>query len=512
MGGYGAMKLAMKHPDLFGAVAAHGAFLYFEGLKPIILSSIDENPDGMTGPSPDKIATSMSYAAAAAFSPNAENPPFYVDLAFEYPSGEIIGEVWDRWLEHDPFTILPAYSDNLASLRGIYFEAGDKYEYGFNYHAEVFHEALDAVGIEHEYEIFDGGHSDIFYDRLPFSLSFLSDVLVTEAEAVTLRRFEIYNQRDFDALDDIFTVDSYDHDPISGDAIGLEARKGLAVDFAATYPDSHWIVDDIVAAGDFVAARGSITGGTLEDTPWVVTLINIDRFVDGKIAETWTNADMLGAAEQGGDMPMTRESYEWGEPSEITGDPGNPETNIEIIRRVIEEIWNQGNMAVVDELVHPGYILNEPGMVRVGIDLLKGGVIGYHAALPDFHISVDEIFAEGDKVVVRWTATGKHTGIPLTGFPTTGKSVAFSVININRIADGKLVESWWCMDRLSLLMQLMSATPEETNKAVRTRLYEEINKHNLDIFDEIYADDYVGDLGVVENKEVVRQTFTVYMT
>ena len=61
MGGYGAMKLAMKHPDLFGAVAAHGAFLYFEGLKPIVLSAIEENPDGMTGPSADKIATSPIF-------------------------------------------------------------------------------------------------------------------------------------------------------------------------------------------------------------------------------------------------------------------------------------------------------------------------------------------------------------------------------------------------------------------------------------------------------------------
>ena len=805
MGGYGAMKLAMKHPDVFGTVAAHVPFLYFEGLKPIILSSIGENPNGMTGPSPDKIATSMSYAAAAAFSPNAENPPFYVDLAFEYPSGEIIDEVWDRWLEHDPFTMLPTYSDNLASLRGIYFEAADKDDYGFNYHADAFHQALDAVGIGHEYVIFDGGHSDTFYDRLPFSLSFLSDKLVSDADleankavrrrlyeevwnqgnldvideiyapehtygiygsaevfkqyvmmtraafpdvhitindeiaqgdlvatmvtatgthtgefmgipptgvvgartgiaiarvvdgkinmvwenhdelgmmqmlgvitpgrpspenytwgapsqvtgdpgdpeinkafvidsiervwnqqnlnavdetfspdfvahtpveinspwvgtevtkevvtayltafpdlhvtnnvvfaegdkvvvhwtttathggelmgipptgkqvtftgttiyrmadgkivenwwawdalglmqqlqqavvaqgnkAVTLKRYESYNQRNLDALDEVFTVDSYDHDQIGGDANGLEERKAFMAGFLATYPDAHWTVDDVVAGGNFVAGRITITG-TSEDIPFVVTGIAIDRFIDGKIAETWTSADYLGAAEQGGDMPRMRESYEWGEPSEVTGDPGNPEANMEIIRRVIEEIWNQGNMAVADELIHPDYIHNEPGMVRVGIDLFKGGVIEYRSAFPDLRVSIDKIFAEDDKVVASWTFTGTHTGTPFKGFPTTGKSVGVQGVNINRIADGKLVESWWCVDRLSLLMQLMSATPEEINKAVRTRLYEEINKHNLDIFDEVYADDYVGDLGVVENKEVTKQSFAAY--
>jgi len=803
MGGYGAMKLAMKHPDVFGTVAAHVPFLYFEGLKPIILSSIEENPDGMTGPSPDKIATSMSYAASAAFSPNAENPPFYVDLAFEYPSGEIIDEVWDRWLEHDPFTTLPAYSDNLASLRGIYFEAADKDDYGFNYHADAFHQALDAVGIKHEYVIFDGGHSDTFYDRLPFSLSFLSDKLVSDADleankavrrrlyeevwnqgnldvideiyapehtygiygsaegfkqyvmitraafpdlhitindeiaqgdlvatrvtaagthtgefmgipptgvvgvrtgiaiarvvdgkinmvwenhdelgmmqqlgvipptrdgyawyepsevmgepgdpetnkaivrriideiwlqgnlqladelihpdhhfneapggpsswgidaykenialwnsilsdmhinidallaegdkvaihvtntgthtgtlfgmpatmkqiefsltaimhiadgkivetwmvkdslgiveqiqqppksdtdankAVTLKRYESYNQRNLDALDEIFTVDSYDHDQIGGDANGLEERKAFMAGFLATYPDAHWTVDDVVAGGDFVAGRITITG-TSEDIPFVATGIAIDRFVDSKIAETWTHADYLGAAEQGGDMPKMRDSYEWGEPSDVTGDPGAPEANMEIIRRAIEEIWNQGNTAVADELFHPDYIYNEPGMVRIGVDLLKDAVIEYRSAFPDLHVSIDQIFAEDDKVVASWTFTGIHTGTPFKGIPTTGKSFGVQGVNINRIADGKIVESWWCIDRLSLLMQLMSATPEEINKAVRTRLYEEINKHNLDIFDEIYADDYVGDLGVVENKEVTKQTFAAY--
>ena len=516
MGGYGAMKLAMKHPDLFGAVAAHGPFLYFEGLKPIVALAFEENPDGMTGPSVDKIATSMTYAASAAFSPNTENPPFYVDLPFEYPSPEIIGEVWDRWLEHDPFTMLPTYGDNLASLRGIYFEAGDKDEYGFNYHVEAFHEALTAVGIEHEYVIFDGGHSDTLYDRLPISLSFLSDKLVSDADleankAVSLRRFELYNQRNIDALDEIFTVDSVDHDPTTGDTVGLEARKQVAAGLIATYPDVHWTVDDQVAQGDLVAT--SITlNGTLPETelPWTVTGIAIDRFVDGKIAETWTHADYLGAAEQTGEMPRMRDSYEWGEPSDVTGDPGNPTTNIEIIRRVIEEIWNQGNTAVSDELVHPDYIYNEPGNVRIGIDLFKDSVIEYRSAFPDLHVSIDKIFAEDDKVVASWTFTGTHTGTPFKGFPTTGKSFGVQGININRIADGKLVESWWCVDHLSLLMLLSSATTEEINKAVRTRLYEEINKHNLDIIDEVYADDYVGDLGVVENKEVAKQTFTAY--
>jgi pimeloyl-ACP methyl ester carboxylesterase len=112
MGGYGAMKLAMKHPAVFGAVAAHGAEpLAVELRKPAIPIVLEENPDGLVGPNleisaanQERFLTSLFYSSSAAFSPNLENPPFFVDLPFEYPSGAIIDEVWEKWLAHDPLT------------------------------------------------------------------------------------------------------------------------------------------------------------------------------------------------------------------------------------------------------------------------------------------------------------------------------------------------------------------------------------------------------------------------
>ncbi|MBI1926330.1 CHRD domain-containing protein [Candidatus Poribacteria bacterium] len=190
MGGYGAMKLAMKHPDVFGAVASHGGVLSVETfVKPTIAIAIEENPDGLIGPNlelsgvnQERLVTTLFYTVGAAFSPNLENPPFFVDLPFEYPSGAIIDEVLEKWLAHDPLTMLETYGGNLASLRGVYFDAGNQDEFLANFQAEVFHQALTEAGIAHEYQTYDGGHFNRMFERLAISLSFLSDALVAEVE------------------------------------------------------------------------------------------------------------------------------------------------------------------------------------------------------------------------------------------------------------------------------------------------------------------------------------------
>ena len=177
MGGYGAMKLAMKHPDVFGAVASHGGALYLEVLKALMPAVIEENPAGITGPAPDKPMTSVCYSMSAAFSPNLANPPFFVDLPFEYPSPEIIDEVWDRFMEHDVLTLLGTYGANVSSLRGIYVDVGAQDEFAANFQQDAFHQALDAAGIVHECEIYSGTHYDKLFERLTISLKFLSDAL-----------------------------------------------------------------------------------------------------------------------------------------------------------------------------------------------------------------------------------------------------------------------------------------------------------------------------------------------
>lgn len=179
MGGYAAMYLTMRHPDVFGAVASHSGTLMTAGLLPGMQPiAVAENPEGLTlmGPDPAKPWTSMLYLFSAAFSPNLDNPPFYVDIPFD-ENVQIREDVAQRWAAYDLLQIFPDHVSDLASLRGIYLDAGDKDELNEQLIAQAFSEALSAAGIEHQLEIFDGAHMDNLYTQLAVSLSYLSDAL-----------------------------------------------------------------------------------------------------------------------------------------------------------------------------------------------------------------------------------------------------------------------------------------------------------------------------------------------
>jgi enterochelin esterase-like enzyme len=174
-GGYGAFKLAMKHPDKFCAMASHGAPLVFESLKAFAPSIMAENPDGLFGSDlGNKPMTSVVFTMAAAWSPNLFNPPFFIDFPFEYPTGNAIESVWDKWLEHDPFTMLDTYGANLKSLKGVYLDSGKQDEFGFWLAYDFFNQKLNAFGVNYTYELFDGGHFDQMFSRLEVSLKFCS--------------------------------------------------------------------------------------------------------------------------------------------------------------------------------------------------------------------------------------------------------------------------------------------------------------------------------------------------
>lgn len=176
-GGYAAFLFGMKHPDVFGTVASHSGMIVLD--LPLSMGSvlIAENPNGFTGPDPTKIFTSAAYAMSSAWSPNLNNPPFFVDFPFEYPSGDINESVRERWLENDPFTLLDTYANNFRSLNGIYFDCGSYDELNICAANDYMKQKLDAYGINYTYEGFDGGHFSNIFSRLEKSLSFCSNTL-----------------------------------------------------------------------------------------------------------------------------------------------------------------------------------------------------------------------------------------------------------------------------------------------------------------------------------------------
>jgi steroid delta-isomerase-like uncharacterized protein len=129
------------------------------------------------------------------------------------------------------------------------------------------------------------------------------------------------------------------------------------------------------------------------------------------------------------------------------------EQNKAAIRRWLEEGINQGNLAALDELVAPNYVYHGPGMELRGPEALKQLVAVFRTAFPDLHTTIDDMVAEGDKVVTRWTATGTHRG-EFMGMAPTGRSMTLPIIVITRFEAGKAVEDWEVYDGLGLMQQL----------------------------------------------------------
>ena len=126
-----------------------------------------------------------------------------------------------------------------------------------------------------------------------------------------------------------------------------------------------------------------------------------------------------------------------------------------IARRFLEEAFNSGNLDVVDELVAPEFVnhdaaLPEPG---VGIQAAKASITGYREAFPDLRLMIEQQLAEGEYVTTRWSARGTHQG-NLMGMAPTGKQATVTGITIDRIVDGRFVESWTNWDTLGLMQQL----------------------------------------------------------
>jgi steroid delta-isomerase-like uncharacterized protein len=129
------------------------------------------------------------------------------------------------------------------------------------------------------------------------------------------------------------------------------------------------------------------------------------------------------------------------------------EQNKQLVRRAIEEVYNRGNLDLVDELVSSNFVAYSPSEEIRRPSGIKQYVTELRAAFPDLHMTIEDQVADGDRVVTRWTATGTHTG-PFHGIPPTGKAGKITGIDIDRIVNGKTVECWTNSDDLGLLQQL----------------------------------------------------------
>lgn len=130
------------------------------------------------------------------------------------------------------------------------------------------------------------------------------------------------------------------------------------------------------------------------------------------------------------------------------------EDNKNLIRRFYEEVFNKKNVAALDAFYAPDHVDHTlpPGM-PTSPEGTKQGIAMIMTALPDLHVTIEDMIAEGNKVVTRFTTHGTQQGA-FGSIPPTGKRVAITTIEITRVADGKIVEDWGLDDRLGMLQQL----------------------------------------------------------
>lgn len=129
--------------------------------------------------------------------------------------------------------------------------------------------------------------------------------------------------------------------------------------------------------------------------------------------------------------------------------------NKAIVRRFYEEVVNNGNMTVAGELMAQDYIEHgSPAGQPSGIVGFQQFVAMVATAFPDLQVTVEDLIAEGDKVVARVTVRGTHKGTLMGSIPPTGKHATWTGIDIFQIASGKIVGRWNQRDLLGLMQRL----------------------------------------------------------
>ena len=282
-------------------------------------------------------------------------------------------------------------------------------------------------------------------------------------KAVICRYVDATNDGELD-LFDLFVDENYvENEPIPGQGPGREELKKAYVVFNGPFPDLEYVFEDLIAEGDLVFGRGVITGthkgdfmgvpATGKQIRWTGT--RLFRLKDLQVMEGWINVVMMGMMQQMGVIPAppAPDPSTFPPAKHVTGAPSTREANRALMRRFIEEVWNKGNIDVADELFHPDHTSPSAPSLPAGPEGTKMIATAFRNAFPDYHMTIEQMAAEDDRVAARFLQSGTHKG-ELWGIPPTGKFAKFSEIGILRIADGKIVESWYDVDMLGMMGQL----------------------------------------------------------
>jgi steroid delta-isomerase-like uncharacterized protein len=215
--------------------------------------------------------------------------------------------------------------------------------------------------------------------------------------------------------------------------------------------DADDLVARMTATVDPIAARKAPGYGAISST-----IVRVDDGI--KVFNLWQTEE--GRQKMADDPEVQAAIREAGLPApaftgyEVLAIRSAGELGKQLARRIVDEVWTQGKLDVIDEVVAADFVGYNPtdGEIR-GPAGFRQLVERYRAAFPDTTMRVTSTIAEGDTIATHWTATGTHTG-ELMGIAPTGREVTVEGTQIDRIRDGKIVESHGLFDALGLLQQL----------------------------------------------------------
>lgn len=191
-GGYGAMRLAMRHPDIFKLMVTHSGDSAFEycymkdfadfivgiqkyGKGQKAVGDFIKNEINMKQPKRKIFFPMLNVIGmSACYSPNPKRKEYNFDLPFDLYTGEIIPEVWSRWLKFDPVHLVSKYKNNLKKLKMIFVDCGTRDEFNLHVGARIYCDKLKKNGIKYIHQEFDDGHMNIQY-RYDISFKYTSD-------------------------------------------------------------------------------------------------------------------------------------------------------------------------------------------------------------------------------------------------------------------------------------------------------------------------------------------------
>ena len=285
-----------------------------------------------------------------------------------------------------------------------------------------------------------------------------------ENREVVSRYMDVTNRGDLAVLDELVIEEYVEHDPMPGQGAGREGLKGAHVAIRSAFPDGHFDVEQLLAQGDLVFARGLVRGthgGTFMGVAPTGKAVQFStsrlfRLAGGRLTEGWTNADMMGLLQQLGAIPSPGGAPPPEGPVAPTADAASTASTAEseaVMRRMIGELWNDGDLAVADELFHPQSTSPSAPRLPPGPEGVKMIVSMFRSAFPDYWISIEELVADDGLVAARLRQGGTQSG-ELMGIPPSGKRAEWTEMGLLRVAGGQVLESWYDVDMLSLMSQL----------------------------------------------------------